>query len=178
MPENRVENTLRAASKKGHATEDSHSIDRILIATDGSPGSLAAAEEGVRLAKLLGADVTFVAVAHAPPSALGGLHYRRARSKNLGAMQTALAKTTPYAEERHVRYESELLEGSPAKAVLELARSLDVDLIVVGSRGLGAVRAALLGSVSSEIVHHADRPVLVARPAEQESKNRSSRFAV
>jgi nucleotide-binding universal stress UspA family protein len=158
--------------------EDSQSIDRILIATDGSPGSLAAAEEGVRLAKLLGADVTFVAVAHAALSVLSGPYYQRALKENLGAMRTALAKTTPYAEERHVTYETELLEGSPAKAVLELARSLDVDLIVVGSGGLGAVRAAVLGSVSSEIVHHADRPVLVARSIEQGRKRRSSRFGV
>jgi nucleotide-binding universal stress UspA family protein len=158
--------------------DDSQGIDRILIATDGSPGSLAAAEEGVRLAKILGAQVTFVAVAHAPLPVLGDPYYQRALSENLSAMRNALAKATPYAEERHVRYETELLEGSPAKAVLDLARSRDVDLIVVGSRGLGAVKAALLGSVSSEIVHHADRPVLVARPIEQERKSGSSRFAV
>jgi nucleotide-binding universal stress UspA family protein len=93
-------------------------------------------------------------------------------------MRTALAKTTPYAEERHVTYDTELLEGSPAEAILELARSRDVDQIVVGSRGLGTVRGALLGSVSSEIVHHADRPVLVARSVEHARLGRSSRFAV
>jgi nucleotide-binding universal stress UspA family protein len=158
--------------------EGSDSIDRILIATDGSPGSLAAAEEGVRLAKILDADVTFVAVAHAPLPVLGDPYYQRALSESLGTMRTALAKTTPYADERHVTYETELLEGSPAQAVLELARSRDVDLIVVGSRGLGAVKGALLGSVSSEIVHHADRPVLVARPIDRQRKARSSRIAV
>jgi nucleotide-binding universal stress UspA family protein len=158
--------------------QGSESINRILIATDGSPGSLAAAEEGVRLAKLLGTGVTFVAVAHAPLPMLGDPYYQRALSENLGAMRAALAKSIPYAAERHVEYETELLEGSPAKAILELARSRDVDLIVVGSRGLGAVKAALLGSVSSEIVHHADRPVLVARPIDRQTKGRSSRPAV
>lgn len=158
--------------------QGSESINRILIATDGSPGSLAAAEEGVRLAKLLGIGVTFVAVAHAPLPVLGDPYYQRALSENLGAMRAALAKSIPYAAERHVEYETELLEGSPAKAILELARSRDVDLIVVGSRGLGAVKAALLGSVSSEIVHHADRPVLVARPIDRQTKGRSSRPAV
>ena len=79
-------------------------------------------------------------------------------------MRKALATAIPFAEERRVPYETELLEGSPVEAVLELARSRNVDLIVVGSRGLGAVKGSLLGSVSSAIVHHADRPVLVARP--------------
>jgi nucleotide-binding universal stress UspA family protein len=158
--------------------ENSGSIDRILIATDGSPGSLVAAEEGVRLAKLLGADITFVAVAHAPLSLLGDPYYQRALSEKLGTMRTALAKTTPFAEERRLAYESELLTGSPATTILELARSRDVDLIVVGSRGFGALKGAVLGSVSSEIVHHADRPVLVARPIDQVKKRRSSRFAV
>ena len=85
-------------------------------------------------------------------------------------MRAALAKSTPYAVERHVEYETELLEGSPAEVILDLARSRDVDLIVVGSRGLGPAKGALLGSVSSEIVQKADRPVLVARPIAPENR--------
>lgn len=158
--------------------DDSDSIDRILIATDGSPESLVAAEEGVRLAKALGAGVTFVAVAHAPLPVLGDPYYQRAVTKNLGHMRTALAKATSYAKERRITYETELLEGSPAKAILELARSRDADLIVVGSRGLGAVKGALLGSVSSAIVHQADRPVLVARPHPPGATSRSTRISV
>lgn len=151
--------------------------NRLLIATDGSPASLAAAEEGVRLAKLLGAGVTFVGVANAPLPVLGDPYYQRALSKNLGAMRAALAKSTPYAVERHVEYETELFEGSPAEVVLDLAQSRDVDLIVVGSRGLGAAKGTLLGSVSSEIVQKADRPVLVARPIDRRT-DRSPRIAV
>lgn len=158
--------------------EDSGSINLIVIATDGSPGSLVAAEEGVRLAKILDSDVTFVAVAGAPSPMLGDPYYQRAVTENLGRMRKALAKATLYAQERRVKYETELLEGLPAEAILELARSRDADLIVVGSRGLGAVKGALLGSVSLAIVHHADRPVLVARPHFVRAKTRLSRISL
>lgn len=151
---------------------------RILIATDGSPGSQAAVEEGVRLAKLTGAGVIFVAAAHPPLPVLGDPYYQRALSENLAVMRAALAKATLFAKERQVRYETELMEGSPAQTILDLARSRDVDLIVVGSRGLGAVKGALLGSVSSAVVHHADRPVLVARSHEKSNPSRLGRMAV
>jgi nucleotide-binding universal stress UspA family protein len=158
--------------------QGSESSNRLLIATDGSPGSLAAAEEGVRLAKLLGAGVTFVGVAHAPLRVLGQPYYQRALNKSLGARRAALAKSTPFAVERLVEYETELLEGSPAEVILDLARSRDVDLIVVGSRGLGPAKGSLLGSVSSEIVQKADRPVLVARPIDHQRSGRLTRIAV
>jgi nucleotide-binding universal stress UspA family protein len=63
-----------------------------------------------------------------------------------------------------VESESEILEGDPAEQILQLARLRGAALIVVGSRGLGAVPGALLGSVSSAVVHGADRPVLVVKP--------------
>ena len=151
---------------------------RILIATDGSAGSDTAVEEGVRIAKLIGADVIFVAVARPPVPVLGDPYYQHAVSGNLGVMRAALAKATLFAEERRVRHETELMEGSPAQITLDLAQSRDVDLIVVGSRGLGAVKGALLGSVSSAVVHHADRPVLVARSASAATRSRLGRIAV
>jgi nucleotide-binding universal stress UspA family protein len=57
--------------------------------------------------------------------------------------------------------DAEVLEGNAPDRVVELAQARNAPLIVVGSRGLGAVAGALLGSVSSAIIHRADRPVLV-----------------
>lgn len=57
-------------------------------------------------------------------------------------------------------FELELVAGSPAQALVEVAENRDADEIVIGSRGFGRVRATL-GSVSHEVLHRADRPVVV-----------------
>jgi len=153
----------------------SHSepIRRILVATDGSPGSQGAVTEAVLLAKLLGAELTILSVARPPLAVLGEPFYQRALGEGLRAAQAAVASAIPVAKERAVEYETEVVEGLAAHAILDVARCRDVDLIVVGSRGLGTVRSALLGSVSTAVVHHADRPVLVARaPAGAEAQTR------
>jgi nucleotide-binding universal stress UspA family protein len=59
-----------------------------------------------------------------------------------------------------VDYELELVEGHPAEALAVSAREHDADEIAIGSRGFGKLRAAL-GSVSHDVLHEADRPVLV-----------------
>lgn len=53
------------------------------------------------------------------------------------------------------------LEGAPALAIAEAAQTRRADLVVLGSRGLGAVRRLLLGSVADRVIHVCERPVLV-----------------
>lgn len=61
--------------------------------------------------------------------------------------------------------EGALLRGRPATVIVDDARALAADLIVVGSRGRGSIESLVLGSVSGEVVDHAPCPVLVARQA-------------
>jgi len=56
--------------------------------------------------------------------------------------------------------------GTPADEIIAAAREVAADLIVVGSRGHGGLRSALLGSVSEAVLHRAPCPVLVVRPTE------------
>jgi nucleotide-binding universal stress UspA family protein len=58
---------------------------------------------------------------------------------------------------------SRVVQGRPASVILEVLEEGSYDLLVAGSRGLGPLRSALLGSVSAELVDHAGCPVLVAR---------------
>jgi nucleotide-binding universal stress UspA family protein len=57
-------------------------------------------------------------------------------------------------------------QTTPAQAILAAADELDASVIVVGTRGLRGVKSVLLGSVSNELVHHADRSVTVVPSAE------------
>lgn len=53
--------------------------------------------------------------------------------------------------------------GAPAQVIVSLSAANSYDLIVMGSRGLGAIKEFVLGSVSSHVLHHALCPVLVVR---------------
>jgi nucleotide-binding universal stress UspA family protein len=59
--------------------------------------------------------------------------------------------------ERHLR------TGQPDKEIVRLSEELGVGTIVIGSRGLGAVRRALMGGISESVVRHAHCPVFVVR---------------
>lgn len=64
-----------------------------------------------------------------------------------------------------VPVERKVVEGEPAEVLLEEAS--DAELLVLGARGLGAVRSLVLGSVSQECVSHATTPVVIIPPAAQ-----------
>lgn len=138
-------------------------MKRLLIATDGSATSSAAVDEGIDLARELDAQILFVYVKTPPSDLLGSPFYQRrlthAGSEARRAVDAAMEKA--FVED--VDADWEILQGDPAAEILALARERDADLIVVGSRGLGGVTGALLGSVSNRVVHEADRPVLIAR---------------
>ena len=53
--------------------------------------------------------------------------------------------------------------GDPAEVIVQYAESKGCDQIVMGTRGLGGVKGALLGSVASEVLHLTDRPVLLVK---------------
>jgi nucleotide-binding universal stress UspA family protein len=138
-------------------------MKRLLIATDGSDAAQIAIEEGLELARELDARVLFVYVNPRPPELLGQPFYQRRLTQEAAEGRAAIATAMSAAEMRDVESDWEILQGDPAVEIIALAAERNADLIVVGSRGLGALSATLLGSVSRAVVHDADRPVLVAR---------------
>jgi nucleotide-binding universal stress UspA family protein len=67
--------------------------------------------------------------------------------------------------------QAHLRMGTPAAEIVDLAEELEVGLVVVGSRGLGGIRRALMGSVSDSVVRHAHCAVLVVRKEEEPTQD-------
>ena len=136
-------------------------MNRIVVATDGSSGSQAAVAQATALAQATGARVTFVTVLQGPDRSsdpVSGKPYGAAAGELTAAEAAAAA-----AQALGANADFQFLGGDPAKAIADYAATEGADVIVVGSRGLGAVRSLVLGSVSREIVDRADRPVLVVK---------------
>lgn len=130
---------------------------KVLVTTDGSNLSEQAVDTAVKLAKALGGSVVGVTVVIAPPPA-GGFECEDP------AVRERLNKISEKAREGGV--ECEIVAehaGTVWEGILECARRLDVDYIVMASRGLGSFGSLLLGSETQKVLHQADRPVLVVR---------------
>ena len=151
-------------------------MKHIVIATDGSQGSTDAVRMGVELAAAEGADVTFVHAFVPDELVYAGRVPGIVLPASVPAGPPREAKTDAplvaaarIAEDAGVEYTTELVGGDPVSAILSCADERDADLVVVGSRGHGAVVAALLGSVSKAVVTRARRPVLVVRTPVREA---------
>lgn len=138
-------------------------MNEILIAVDGSEGADTALAAGLELARDVGADVTIVTVRHEPLPVLGDPIYQRTLTEELAGARRVLNDAFEKAAEARVDADGEILVGHPGDEILRLARHRNVDLIVLGSRGLGSVTGTLLGSVSRFVVGHAKGPVLVVK---------------
>jgi len=138
----------------------------IVAGTDGSEESLRAVDWAAREAALRGAPLRIVAAAGAPPgmkSRAGAGEYARVTDVLLGERDQALAAAAERAAKTApgVLIDTDPLHGPAARAVTESGAG--AQMLVLGSRGIGAFAALLLGSVSRYAASHASCPVVVIR---------------
>ena len=153
---------------------------KILVAQDGSESSQRAAQAALELAEKLKADLVVLHAISSPTSYYHSTiasptgmslpapsqheidaYYAYARKVALGIV----GETESKAKKQGIHVKTEIPEAvsSIVETIVNHASKENVDLIVVGTRGLGGFKKLLLGSVSSGIVSHAHCPVLVVR---------------
>ncbi len=135
----------------------------ILLGIDGSEHSLRAAQKAAALATYTKADL-WIFIAHPTvPAFLGEPNFQDAIVARLKESKKIMEKAIEAVGEIPGEVHTEILEGSAAEVVLNVAETRHSDLIVMGSRGLGKLRGLLLGSQSQKVLQHAPCPVMIVR---------------
>jgi len=136
----------------------------ILLAVDGSEHGRHAAGVAGELARAVKARDLLVVVAYEPiPGYLGEPWLSQAISARTLEAEQILQKAEETIGSVPAKINKEVIEGSIAEAILDVAATRKCDLIVMGSRGLGRLEGAVLGSNSQKVVSHAPCPVLIVR---------------
>jgi nucleotide-binding universal stress UspA family protein len=142
---------------------------RILVATDGSREAELAVTTAADLAKSTDSELHVVHVGEMPLVYHPERHAYRAvyEEHEKEAQQLLEAEVARIKEAGATVAQSHLRLGRAnvrvAEEIVELAQSIDAGMIVMGSRGQGRLRRALVGSVSESVVRHAHCPVTIVR---------------
>jgi nucleotide-binding universal stress UspA family protein len=135
---------------------------KVLLATDGSAEARLAATTAADLAKSTDSELHVVHVGELRPTFLSQTEeepaeLRREARRRLDEEVRRVEEAGGTVEEAHLR------QGRADEEITDLAESLGIGLIVMGSRGRGRIRRALMGSVSDSVVRHAHCPVTIVR---------------
>ena len=145
-------------------------IKKILVALDGSKASNNALNFALDLAETTSAELELLTVV--PPVFLPSHSIYVLKSEAVADCATALdatfkgvlSKAEGEVKNRKPKFKvsTKFEKGEPAEKIVETAESGNIDLIVMGSRGLGG-RVSTLGSVSSRFVYNSSCPVLIVK---------------
>ena len=146
----------------------------VLLCTDGSELAEAALAEGLVLlgspdrvvvATVIDAvDPTLVVGTGMAGGVISPEQAQREIDDRLEIARQQLATTASRPRPDHA--EQTVLTGAPGPALCDLAAELPASVMVIGTRGHGGLRRAVLGSVSDHVVRHAPCPVVTCRPAD------------
>jgi nucleotide-binding universal stress UspA family protein len=142
---------------------------RILIPTDGSELAEKAVSHGFDIAKKFGSEVTLLRVVAPPaPLVMEGVvisyPVEEARREALAVVGEQFKKLEARAKAEGVKMATRTVENDQAwRAIVDAAKDIDADLIVMASHGRRGVSALVLGSETHKVLTHSSTPVLVYR---------------
>lgn len=137
-------------------------FSNILVAVDGSESANKAFERAIYLAQKCSSKIDLV---HVVQCEVGGdsantfeiIEELKDKAKKM------LEEYKIQAAKNNILIQITIMQGDPAKVIIELAKAKSYDLIIMGTRGRSAFQELLIGSVSQKVMHHANCPVMVVR---------------
>ncbi|MCH9657954.1 universal stress protein [archaeon] len=137
-------------------------IKQILVPLDGSPNSFRGLDAAIQMARESHSTITGLYVlemvrpqTNEPIMPLEKMLLERA--------QDIMKKAKLRAAQKGILFFDRISYGDDGKRIVDIARRKDFDLIVIGSRGMGAAKEMFLGSTSNYVLHKSKKPVLVVK---------------
>jgi len=137
-------------------------IKNILVPIDGSKNSYRGLDKAISIAKGDSATITGIYVFHLPR--LAGIKLTKNMEKDAHNKATrAIEIAKRRVEKNGISFKWKTSAGKTGDAILNTAKGIRADMIVIGARGLGAAKEKFLGSTSNYVMHKSKMPVLVVK---------------
>jgi nucleotide-binding universal stress UspA family protein len=135
----------------------------ILVGVDGSEHGQKAAKLAGEMARFMKVELWVVAAYETVPPIPGELYLEDTIGYHVAEAERVMQEALTYIGEIPTKISKEILEGPPAEAILQVAQTRNVDLIIMGTRGLSRLASIFIGSQSQKVVAHAHCPVLLVK---------------
>ena len=139
-------------------------ISKILVAIDGSDASMDAADYAISISKKYNVELYALHVIRADVDLFGQHETSEFMTRMRNEGEKYLNKVKLIADEKNIQIKTEMISSIDlARGIVDYAEENNIDLIVIGTRGISGFKKLLLGSVASHVVTYAHCPVLVVK---------------
>ncbi|NDY72057.1 universal stress protein [Desulfobacter hydrogenophilus] len=136
---------------------------KILNPVDGSEHSMRATQYSIELAKQFDSKIILLHCHARFPIVLAEPQFQNVLNEIMKNSEELIKPFEDLLEESGVEYEIRILEGSPAKNIDTVVNVEKINLIVMGSRGVGNIEGLFLGSVAHQVLHKVQCPVFIIK---------------
>ncbi len=136
---------------------------RILLAVDGSENSLRATDEAIKVASLIEDSVIEIIYVVDFDKVKTDVLHSQTKAGLQNTRRKHILPVEAKIKDKNLKYEVKIFNGYPGPKIIEYANDEEVDLLVIGSRGLNALQEMVLGSVSHKVIKRVNSPVLIVK---------------
>jgi len=136
-------------------------INKILVAIDGSKNSQRALDMGIFLARKSDTKLIGITVISNIPKKYHHLSYPE--KPVLLAAEKMMESAKVKCAQNGILFERKIDFGDPGTKITKFAKSLNFDIIIIGTRGMSGIKEKFLGSVSNHVVHKSAVPIMIVK---------------